>query len=92
MKCNHEVRSYHWQRCAKCGKIVRISRLRRWLALTLMAVVVYVVVPKIADAAIRILHLESYNPYNITHALIGVILDVAAFYLIIRVLPLYDEK
>lgn len=92
MKCDHSVRSHEWQRCEKCGKIVRVNQRMQIVSWILLLIVAFDITPKLADAAIRMLHLEAYNPYNITHALLGMIPIGFACYFIGRFFPLFDEK
>lgn len=92
MKCNHDVKSNHWEKCSKCGKLVRINRKREIMGWVLLIAFTWLVVPAIADWGVHVLHMNDYNPHNITHAFIGCIPILAVCFLIRCILPLYDEK
>jgi len=80
MKCNHDVKGYEWQRCPKCGETVRISLFRQIIRCVLMIAVLWDLADRFADWTIVVLKLSEQNPHNISHALLGGILVVPAFF------------
>lgn len=92
MRCNHDVRSYEWKKCSKCGKTVRVNRRRSFICGIFIVFLILLVAPPFADWAIRVLSLSEHNPHNITHALIGGIPVFLICYIPWRTFPLYDEK
>lgn len=92
MKCNHDVTSYQWEKCSRCGKYVRVNFRREIIRRITIVVLCWIVAPSFADWGIYVLHLSEHNPYNITHALIGGIPVLLICYSICKILPIFDEK
>lgn len=91
-KCNHDVHSYEWEKCSRCGKYVRVNLLNEFLTFLITMFTYAFVADPFADWGIRALRLSEYNPRNITHAILGCIPVSLVYYFIIRKIPDYDEK
>ena len=92
MKCKHDVTSYEWTKCSKCGKYVRINRKHKIIIRILIFFPGYELASVFADLMIHLLNLSEYNPHNITHMLIGGVFLVLLLFLLYKIFPYYEEK
>lgn len=92
MHCNHSVKTFEWEKCPKCGKIVRRNRWHDATCFILMAFFTYTVLPHIADWGVQVLNLQKQDTHNVCHCVIGCLV-IIPFYLIVDwILPKYNIK
>ena len=92
MKCKHDVTSYEWTKCSKCGKYVRVSIRNKIIAWILFFFPGTELAFNFADFIIDFLNLSEYNPHNVTHALIGGVFLALYSFLIFNLFPDFEEK
>ena len=92
MRCNHDVWSYEWKKCSRCGKYVRINPFWNTICGIIVVTLSVIIADPFADWGIQFLGLTEHNPHNITHALIGCISVGLICYIAMRILPIYDEE
>lgn len=93
MRCLHiKVEGGDWEKCPKCGKIVKANRARLCFRVILVLFTFYYVKPKLFNWIIDILNFTNSDCVYWVDIIVGCLLLVALLIIFYFFLPAFDEK